>query len=130
MKKLVVNLCFLALAVMVSSSWLSISQYVRSGTTGDIIFIVLSLFFFAVLRLSSGAFRRFAFFISLLSICAGLLTLFWPAHIDWPDFVPNFFRIVQPGSETKLFLLSFFGLFVLTLIMPPVRRLLSAQRGR
>lgn len=130
MKKAVVNAWFLMVALMVSFSWLLVFPSARSGLAGDITWGVLAVLLFGVLRLSSGPFKRFAMFVSLLSICAGLLTLVWPAHFVWPDFVPDFFRIAQPGSDTKLFLLSFFLLFFSALGIPPVRRLLGGQRNR
>jgi hypothetical protein len=131
MKKMFVNVWFLAIAVMVSFSWLSISQYVRSGTTGDFIFVALTLFVFVILRMSSGLLKRLVVFLSVLSIGSGLLTFFWPAQVDWPDFVPDFLRVAPPSSDSQLFLVCFLALLVLTLVLPPVRRLLGAQqRGR
>lgn len=123
MKKLIVNVWLILVSVMVSFSWLLVYPGARYGTVGDVVWLVLALLVFVVLRLSAGGFRRFMMLFCCLSILAALLALLWPSD-------GYMFTRLGNGSDAIAFLLSFTVLFVLAMVMSPVRRMLHMQRAR
>ncbi|MFN4328675.1 MAG: hypothetical protein ACK4FF_07350 [Limnobacter sp.] len=134
MKRLLSNLGLLVVAVLVGFSWLMVMPLARIGTTGDVLWMCVTLALFACLRWSSGVFRRVLLWMSTLSILAAIITLLGPASqwplAQWLTVLPDFLQFSLPQTDPPLFFMALLGLAVITIALPVVRRALVPSRGR
>jgi hypothetical protein len=134
MSRLASNSMLLLLSVLAGFAWALVYPFAGLGVAGDVLWLVLAVSCFAVLRFARSSVQLLAILAAVASAIAGFLTMVWSAaawHLGFwfPKLPPILHRLFSADGEAsynasdgELFIVLFLFFLVLLFVVPLFRQ--------